>query len=107
MSAYRKNLEKNNWAFVEETDSDVDVCLDEIPPSVYNNVINHIQMTPRIITTWKNQENQQETYQFECSVNCHFMYLNYLQTAPRKIKKLNEKQYKKIYNTYIHTHFME
>lgn len=105
---FRKNLEKNSWAFVEETDSDADVCLDGIASSVYNNVINHIQTTPRVITTWKNNENEQEMVHFECSVDCHCMYLNYLQTAPRKTKKkLNEKQYKKIYNKYMQTHFIE
>lgn len=93
-------------AFVEETNSDVGVSLDEILPSVYDNVIDHIQKIPRVIHTWIYQENSQEMFKFECSVNCHDMYLNYLKTAKKYKKKVNERQYKKIYNRYVKKMFI-
>uniref|UniRef100_A0A2S2N7T9 Uncharacterized protein n=1 Tax=Schizaphis graminum TaxID=13262 RepID=A0A2S2N7T9_SCHGA len=46
----RKYLDKNNSAFVEETDSDIEVYLDGITHSAYNNVINYIQTIPRVET---------------------------------------------------------
>lgn len=102
---YRKHLEKNRWAFVEETDSDADVYLDDVLPSVYKNVINHIQTTPRVVNTWVNEKNKQ-TLKFECSIHYRHMYKNYLQTLKKNKKKVNEKQYKKIYNRYVKKIFM-
>lgn len=102
----RKHLDKNSMAFVEETDSDVDVYLDDIVPSVYKNVINHIQTIPRVVSTWVNQDNDQEKFQFESSINCHYMYLNYLKKIKTNKKKVSEKQYKKIYNKYVDDIFM-
>lgn len=99
-------MDKNNSAFVEETDSDVEVYLDEIPHSVYNNVIHHIQTIPRVVSTWVSQENDQETFKFECSINCHSLYLNYLETSKKIKNKVNEKQFKKIYNRYVKKCFM-
>ncbi|XP_060880582.1 uncharacterized protein LOC132952322 [Metopolophium dirhodum] len=102
----RKHLNKNNSAFVEETDSDVEVYLDEIPHSVYNNVIRHIQTIPRVVSTWISQENKQETLKFECSINCRSLYLNYLKKSKKIKNKVNEKQFKKIYNRYVKKSFM-
>lgn len=99
-------MDKNNSSFVEETDSDVEVYLDEIPHSVYNNVIHHIQTIPRVVSTWVSQENNQETFKFECSINCHYLYLNYLETSKKIKNKVNEKQFKKIYNRYVKKSFM-
>ncbi|XP_025206373.1 uncharacterized protein LOC112602498 [Melanaphis sacchari] len=103
----RKHLDKNNSAFVEETDSDVEVYLDGITYSVYNSVISYIQTTPRVVSTWINQENNEETFQFECSINCHFLYLNYLKKTKKNKNKVNEKQFKKIYNRYVQQSFMK
>lgn len=102
----RKHLDKNSLAFVEETDSDVDVYLDDILPSVYKNVISHIQSIPRIVSTWVNQENEREKFKFESSIRCHYMYLNYLKKVKTNKKKVSERQYKKIYNKYINNIFM-
>lgn len=94
-------------AFVEETDSDVDVYLDDILPSVYKNVISHIQTIPRVVSTWVNKEDDSEKFKFESSINCHYMYLNYLKKIKANKKKVTEKQYKKIYNKYVKHIFME
>ncbi|CAI6369409.1 unnamed protein product [Macrosiphum euphorbiae] len=102
----RKHLDKNNSAFVEETDSDVEVYLDEIPHSVYNNVIRHIQTIPRVVSTWISQENKKETLKFECSINFRSLYLNYLKKSKKIKNKVNEKQFKKIYNRYVKKSFM-
>lgn len=99
-------MDKKNSAFVEETDSDVEVYLDEIPHSVYNSVIRHIQTIPRVVSTWISQENNQEAFKFECSINCHSLYLNYLKTSKKMKNKVNEKQFKKIYNRYVKKSFM-
>lgn len=98
-------MEKNSRAFVEETDLDTEIYLDDILPSVYKNVIKHIQTTPRVVNTWVNEQNKQ-SLKFECSVNYHHMYLNYLQTLKKTKRKVNEKQYKKIYNRYVNEIFM-
>lgn len=103
---FRKHLEKDGSAFIEETDSDVDVCLDDILPSVYNNVISHIQTIPRVVSTCINQENDKEMFRFECSISCHYMYLNYLKKSKKNKKRVNKKQYKKIYNRYVKNIFM-
>lgn len=103
---FRKHLEKNHKAFVEETDSDTDVHIDDVPPSVYNEVISHIQTIPRVIRTLVNPENNQETIKFEISVKYDHMYLNYLKISKKNKKKLSKKQYKKIYNTYMQNEFM-
>lgn len=98
-------MEKDRRAFVEETDSDAEICLEDILPSVYKNVINHIQTTPRVVNTWINEKNKRIS-KFECSINYRHMYINYLQTMRKNRKKVNEKQYKKIYNKYVKTIFM-
>lgn len=103
----RKHLDKNNSAFVEETDSDVEVYLDEIPRSIYNNAISHIQTIPRVVSTWTSQENDHETFKFECSINCHSMYSNYLKKTKKNKNKVSEQQFKKIYNSYVKKSFME
>lgn len=103
---FRQHLEKNSLAFVEETNSDADVSLDEILPSVYDNVIDHIQKIPRVIHTCIDQENGQEKFKFECSINCNEMYLNYLKTAKKYKKRVNERQYKKMYNRYVRKMFI-
>lgn len=102
----RIHLEKNYSAFVEEIDSDVDVCLDDINPSVYDNVINHIQTIPRIIRTFEYQNNKEKEHMLEISIHCHYMYLDYLQKLGKNKKKVSETHYKKIYNNYIKNEFM-
>lgn len=99
-------MDKNSSAFVEETDSDVDVYLDDISSSAYKNVINHIQTVPRVVVTWVNKENHEEIFKFECSIRCDEMYSDYVKKLKKNKKKINEKQYKKIYNRYIQTNFM-
>jgi len=101
----RNHLDKNCSAFIEETDSDVDIYLDDIIPSAYDNVINHIQTVPRVVSTWINQENN-EMFKFEISINFHNMYLNYLKKSRKNKQKVNKKQYKKIYNRYIKKNLM-
>lgn len=100
-------MEKNHSAFDEETNSDIDVSLDDITSVAYNSVINHIQRIPRVISTLKNPNNDQEEYKFESSISCHYMYLNYLQSLKKNKKKVSEKQYKKIYNNYVKIMFMK
>lgn len=102
---WRKYLDRNSSAFVEETDSDVDVSLDDVLPSVYNNVINHIQSVPRVVNTWVNRENDRK-FKFECSINLDEMYSNYVKKLKKNKKMANKKQYKKIYNMYVEKTFM-
>lgn len=99
-------MEKNHSAFVEETDSDTDVPLDDVVPSVYNEVISHIQTIPRVIRTLVNSENNQETFKFDISIKYDHMYLNYLKISKKNKKKVSKKQYKKIYNIYMQNEFM-
>jgi len=89
-------LDRDSSAFVEEIDMDADVHLDDILPSVYNNVINHIQTVPRVVGTWINQENQ-EMFKFESSISCDYMYLNYLKKSKKYKKKVNKKKKNTIY----------
>lgn len=102
----RKYLDKHFSAFFEETESDADISLDNVMPSVFNNVVNHIQTIPRVTNTWINQDNNQEQVKFECSINFDNMYSNYLKKSKKYKKKVNKKQYKKIYNTYLTKTFM-
>lgn len=83
----------------------MDVYLDDVVPSIYKNVINHIQTVPRIVISWKNQENN-KTFKFESSIHYHNMYSNYLKKSTRNQQKVTEKQYKKIYNKYVKSTFM-
>lgn len=98
-------MDRNSSAFVEETDSDIDVSLDDVLPSIYNNVVNHIQSVPRVVNTWVNEENNQK-FKFECSINFDEMYLNYVKKLKKNKKIANKKQYKKIYNMYVKKTFM-
>lgn len=93
--------------FVEETDSDLDECFDDIVPSVFNSVINHFQTIPRVITTLINPKNDKEVLRFESSVYYKCMYLDYLKQLEKNKNKVNEKQYKKIYNEYMKKIFMK
>lgn len=93
-------------SFVEETDSDLDEFSNDIVPSVFNSVINHIQAIPRVVSTLINPKNDKDVFRFESSMNYKSMYLDYLKQCKKNKKKITEKQYKKIYNIYVKKIFM-